>query len=57
MDLNPFAYFVIAYQKVLVFGQVPGPAEWAVMAGVAVVAFAAGGRFFATMKKVMVDHV
>jgi lipopolysaccharide transport system permease protein len=57
VDLNPFAYFVIAYQKVLVLGQVPGPAEWAVMGTVAVVAFAAGGRFFATMKKVMVDHV
>lgn len=57
VDLNPFAYFVIAYQKVLVLGQVPGPMEWVVMTAVAVVAFAAGGRFFATMKKVMVDHV
>jgi lipopolysaccharide transport system permease protein len=55
--LNPFAYFVIAYQKVLVLGQLPSPREWLVLTGVALVAFAAGGRFFAALKKVMVDHV
>jgi lipopolysaccharide transport system permease protein len=57
VDLNPFAYFVIAYQKVIVLGQVPSVLEWFVLTGVALVAFAAGGRFFAALKKVMVDHV
>ena len=55
--LNPFAYFVQAYQQVLVLGQVPPATTWAVMAGVALVAFGFGGRLFAVMKKVMVDHV
>jgi lipopolysaccharide transport system permease protein len=57
VDLNPFAYFVVAYQKVLVLGQVPGVGEWAVMAAVAGLSFAAGGRFFAALKKAIVDHV
>ncbi|HJZ94708.1 MAG TPA: ABC transporter permease [Gemmataceae bacterium] len=57
VDLNPFAYFVVAYQKVLVLGQVPAGREWAVIAAVAGVSFAAGGRFFAALKKAIVDHV
>jgi len=57
VDLNPFAYFVGVYQKILVLGELPTIVEWSVLAAVAGVSFIAGGRFFASLKKAMVDHV
>ena len=57
VDLNPFAYFVQAYQSLLVLGRVPDPGQWGVLVGVSVGVFAAGGWFFAAMKRAMLDHV
>ena len=57
VDLNPFAHFVMAYQRLLVLGQVPSATEWGILVGVSGTAFAAGGWFFAAMKRAMLDHV
>jgi lipopolysaccharide transport system permease protein len=55
--LNPFAYFVVAYQQVLVLGLVPSLDHAVVMLVLAVVPFAAGSWFFATSKRVIIDYV
>lgn len=55
--LNPFAYFVVAYQQILVLGLVPSLAHSAVMVVLAVVPFLLGSWFFATAKRVIVDYV
>jgi lipopolysaccharide transport system permease protein len=57
VDLNPFAHFVMAYQQILVLEQVPTAGQWAILVGVSGAAFAAGGWFFAAMKRAMLDHV
>jgi lipopolysaccharide transport system permease protein len=54
---NPFAYYVVAYQKVLILGQVPSAGELLAMAGFSGAAFAVGGYFFARSKKVLIDYV
>jgi len=38
--LNPFAWFVMAYQKVLVLGQWPTAGDWLALAGYAVAGLA-----------------
>jgi lipopolysaccharide transport system permease protein len=55
--LNPFAYFVVAYQQVIVLGVVPKPDQAVVMLLLAVVPFVAGSWFFAQAKRVIIDYV
>jgi lipopolysaccharide transport system permease protein len=55
--LNPFAWFVTAYQEVLVAGHWPSVGHWLAMIGCAGVLFGLGGYFFSSMKKAIVDHV
>jgi len=55
--LNPFAWFVMAYQKLLVLGQWPTATDWLALTGYATLFFAGGGYFFSRMKKAIVDHV
>jgi lipopolysaccharide transport system permease protein len=55
--LNPFAYFVVAYQQILVLGLLPSPAHAVVMIVLAVVPFVLGSWFFATAKRVIIDYV
>jgi lipopolysaccharide transport system permease protein len=55
--LNPFAWFVMAYQKILVFGRWPTAVDWSVLVGFSVLVFGAGGYFFSRTKKAMIDHV
>jgi lipopolysaccharide transport system permease protein len=55
--LNPFAYFVVAYQQVIVLGLVPSLGHAIVIAIVAVVPFVAGSWFFFTAKRVIIDYV
>jgi len=55
--LNPFAYFVVAYQQVLVLGLLPSVSHAIVMLVLALVPFVAGSWFFATAKRVIVDYV
>ena len=55
--VNPFAWYVIAYQKILVLGESPSPLHWAGLVLVGVGLFFAGSRFFAWAKGVAMDYV
>ena len=55
--LNPFAYFVVAYQQVIVLGLYPGPLHGLALVLLAVVPFVAGSWFFASAKRVIIDYV
>ncbi len=54
---NPFAYFVMCYQKILVLGQIPGLSEGLMILAFSFGAFALGGWFFSRAKRVMIDYV
>jgi lipopolysaccharide transport system permease protein len=55
--LNPFAYFVIAYQKVIVLGAVPHAGDLALMFVMSGALFLLGSWFFASAKRVIIDYV
>jgi lipopolysaccharide transport system permease protein len=55
--LNPFAYFVVAYQQVVTLGIYPGPLHALALVLLAVVPFVAGSWFFSAAKRVIVDYV
>lgn len=55
--LNPFAYFVVAYQQVIVLGVVPRLDQAIVMVVVSCVPFVLGSWFFAQAKRVIIDYV
>lgn len=55
--LNPFAYFVVAYQQVIVLGLTPGPLHMFALVTIALVPFVAGSWFFASAKRVIIDYV
>lgn len=55
--LNPLAYFVITYQRILVLGELPDVTTCAVLVAGSLALFAFGGWFFARVKSVMVDYV
>jgi lipopolysaccharide transport system permease protein len=55
--LNPFAYFVVAYQQTIVLGRLPGIDHAIALVLLGVVPFLAGSWFFATAKRVIVDYV
>lgn len=57
LALNPLSHFIIAYQKITVFGTVPTLSEWVVLAGISGALFAIGGWAFARAKRVLVDYV
>lgn len=55
--LNPFAYWVTAFQKVLVVGTLPSPPHAAILVAMSLGSFAAGGAFFSRAKRVLIDYV
>jgi homopolymeric O-antigen transport system permease protein len=55
--LNPFAYFVVAYQQVVMLGQIPDAWHLLVLVLMPVLTFAFGSWFFAKGKGVAVDYV
>lgn len=55
--LNPFAYFVIAYQKLWVLGELPTLFEGVAIVAITVVSLGAGGWFFARAKRALLDYV
>jgi lipopolysaccharide transport system permease protein len=55
--LNPFAYFVISYQRIWILGEPPTATQLVVMTSLALLAFGLGGRFFARAKRALVDYV
>lgn len=57
LDLNPFAYFVIAYQQVIMLGTWPSVPRAIVLVVMSTATFAFGAWFFARLKRVVVDYV
>jgi lipopolysaccharide transport system permease protein len=55
--LNPFAYFVIAYQQVIMLGELPDAAHVAVLVLMPALTFLFGSWFFAKTKSVAIDYV
>lgn len=55
--VNPFAYFVLAFQRLLVLGELPTQGQWIVLVLVSVGFFSLGGWFFSRTKPVLVDYV
>ena len=55
--LNPFAYFVIAYQQLIMLGQLPDAWHAAVLVLMPIATFALGSWFFAKTKGVLLDYV
>lgn len=54
---NPFAHLVLAYQKLLVLGELPSAGHWAALVGSSLGLFLGGGWFFARAKRVVLDYV
>jgi lipopolysaccharide transport system permease protein len=55
--LNPAAYFIVAYQKLLVFGTLPSALTITGIVVFSLGVFALGGWMFSRMKATMVDYV
>jgi lipopolysaccharide transport system permease protein len=55
--LNPLAWFITAWQEVLVLGRVPSAGHLAVLVALSLGAFFAGGFFFARAKRMWIDYV
>ncbi|HXZ56497.1 MAG TPA: ABC transporter permease [Gaiellaceae bacterium] len=55
--VNPLAWFVIAYQKILVLGESPSPGHWAALVVAGCGLFLGGSRFFVWAKGVAMDYV
>jgi lipopolysaccharide transport system permease protein len=55
--LNPFAYFVIAYQSLIMLGRLPAAWQVAVLVLMPIATFALGSWFFAKAKGVLLDYV
>lgn len=55
--INPLAYYVVTYQRLLVLGQLPDATTAILLVVVSVGLFLLGGFFFARTKSVMVDYV
>ncbi len=57
LGINPFAYYVVGYQQVIMLGIVPSLWHWVLMVLAAVLPFALGSWLFAKAKAVIVDYV
>ena len=55
--LNPFAYFVLAYQQLIILGHVPDAWHAAVLVLLPIGTFALGSWFFSKAKGVLLDYV
>ncbi len=55
--LNPFAYFVTIYQKILILNQLPSTTEFLVVTLFSMGIFFAGSRLFSRGKKVIIDFI
>jgi lipopolysaccharide transport system permease protein len=55
--LNPFAYFVTTYQRVLVLGEPPTPAKTVILLFGSLAVFWFGSWFFGRSKRILVDYV
>jgi lipopolysaccharide transport system permease protein len=55
--VNPLAYFVLIYQKILVLGELPDPLQAALLVVISLGLFFLGGFFFSRTKAAMIDYV
>ena len=55
--LNPFAYFVVAFQHLLMLGRFPPGWQMAVLVVMPITTFALGSWFFSKAKGVLLDYV
>ncbi|HET6917717.1 MAG TPA: ABC transporter permease [Acidimicrobiales bacterium] len=55
--LNPFAYFVVAFQQLIVLGQLPDAKHTAVLVVMSIATFVLGSWFFSRAKGVLLDYV
>jgi lipopolysaccharide transport system permease protein len=55
--VNPLAWYVLAYQKILILGESPSPLHWAALIAAGVGLFFAGSAFFSWAKGVAMDYV
>jgi lipopolysaccharide transport system permease protein len=57
LTLNPLAYFIVAYQNLIVFGRLPSPSLTITIIAMSLLTFAIGGFFFAHAKRTLIDYV
>lgn len=57
LAINPVAHFIVAFQDVVVLGEVPSPGAWAVLVLLGCGTFLLGGWFFHRAKTAMVDFL
>jgi lipopolysaccharide transport system permease protein len=57
ITLNPIAYYIIAYQDIIVFGRVPGVQLWLSLIAMSSLTFVGGGYFFVRAKRSLIDYV
>lgn len=57
LALNPFAYFIVAYQRLMILGAVPSTKHFVGLTVMSLVTFAVGSWFFARAKQVIIDYV
>jgi len=55
--INPLYYFIISYQKVLMFGKFPGSNILGMLGSISIFSFVFGYWFFSRMKGIFVDNV
>lgn len=57
ITLNPIAYYIIAYQDIIVFGKMPSVQLWISLILMSSVTFVGGGYFFVRAKRSLIDYV
>jgi lipopolysaccharide transport system permease protein len=57
LAVNPFAYFVVAYQQVIMLGIWPSAEHLVGLVLLSVISFLVGSWFFYRAKRVIVDYV
>ncbi len=55
--LNPLAYFVIAYQSIIVLGQIPIWWNLVILVGMSLTTFFLGSYFFGRAKRIVIEYV
>jgi lipopolysaccharide transport system permease protein len=57
MFMNPFSYFIVAFQQILVLGEPPPTWQWLVLVLLSFGMFVLGGWIFAGGKRALIDYV
>lgn len=57
LALNPFAYFIVAYQRLMILGALPSVKHFVGLIVMSLVTFGVGSWFFSRAKQVIIDYV